>query len=123
VHAHHLAIRACDVSKVATFYREVLQLPVIDPPRPGVAWFRLGELILMIEPAAQETTANDATIEATGFHLLALAIDPRERATWEQRLHDHGVAIDNRSDYTLYIRDPEGNRVGLSHYPACAESA
>lgn len=114
---HHLAIRARDVSNVAAFYRDVLLLPVIDAPRGGVAWFRLGESILMIEPTAQDAITKDTAIESNGLHLFALSIDPTARVTWERRLRDHHIPIESRSDYTLYIRDPEGNRVGLSHYP------
>lgn len=117
MHIHHLAIRVRDVPMVAAFYRDVLQLAVIDPPRSGVAWFRLGESILMIEPAAPDAVDKDALRETTGLHLFALSIAPTERATWERRLRDHNIPIESRSDYTLYIRDPEGNRIGLSHYP------
>ena len=28
-----------------------------------------------------------------------------------------GVGLVNRTRWTLYVRDPEGNRIGLSHYP------
>ena len=40
-----------------------------------------------------------------------------ERDAWEAHLTAAGLAIAHRTDYTLYVRDPEGNRVGLSHWP------
>ncbi|HXX30163.1 MAG TPA: glyoxalase, partial [Myxococcaceae bacterium] len=28
-----------------------------------------------------------------------------------------GVAVEHETRWTLYVRDPEGNRVALSHHP------
>ena len=39
------------------------------------------------------------------------------RAKWEGHLAERGIEIVNRTRWTLYLRDPEGNRIGLSHYP------
>ena len=50
--------------------------------------------------------------------MVALRIAPGERAAWEERLRAAGIDVVERSDFTLYLRDPEGNRVGLSHWPA-----
>ncbi len=112
-----MAIRVRDVVRAAEFYRGVLELEPMAAPRPGVAWFRLGETILMIEP--HETGDAIATSGAqSGLHLLALSISPDERAQWEARLHAHAVTITHRTDYTLYFCDPEGTRLALSHYPA-----
>lgn len=49
-----------------------------------------------------------------GLHLLALGIHAQDRARWEERLHSLGVPIEDRSEFTLYVRDPEGNRIALS---------
>lgn len=115
--AHHIAIRVNDVDRVATFYRDVLQLEVVPAPRAGVVWLRAGELIVMIEPTVRDVDATDSTAEHPGLHLLAFAIEPHARAHWERRLQELDIPIVNRSDYTLYVHDPEGNRIGLSHYP------
>jgi hypothetical protein len=48
---------------------------------------------------------------------VALGIARGERAAWERRLSDAGVPVEYRTAFTLYVRDPEGNRVGLSHWP------
>lgn len=124
--AHHLAIRVRSVERVAAFYRDVLQLKTLAAPRSGVVWFQLGEMILMIEPHSAGPKSVDVAAanahEHAGLHLLSLAIAPSERETWEQRLQEHGVAIVNRTDYTLYFHDPEGNRLALSHYPERVDS-
>ena len=67
-----------------------------------------------------ETSAalsQNASGDREGWHLLALSIQPGERAAVEQMLQEHGVSVEERSDYSLYIRDPEGNRIALSHWP------
>lgn len=60
---------------------------------------------------------TDFARKAAGIHLLALRIAPAERERWLRKLRAAGVRIENESPYTIYLRDPEGNRIGLSHYP------
>jgi hypothetical protein len=48
---------------------------------------------------------------------VALRIAPGERGAWERRLQAAGVPVVDRSRWTLYLQDPEGNRIGLSHHP------
>ena len=38
------------------------------------------------------------------------------------RLREAGVAIEDRTAFTLYVRDPDGRRVGLSSYPTPLET-
>jgi glyoxylase I family protein len=52
-----------------------------------------------------------------GWHLIALRIPAEDREKVASHLAAHGVEIVHRSRWTLYVRDPEGNRVGLSHHP------
>lgn len=123
--AHHVAILVRDVEACARFYGVVLGLEPVQAPRAGVAWFRLDDMILMIEPHPdRESSASkhpretdDAGDARPGLHLLALGIRPDERAGWEERLGMYGVVITHRSDYSLYFRDPEQNRLALSHFP------
>jgi hypothetical protein len=39
---------------------------------------------------------------------------------WETRLAEAQVALDDRSESTLYVRDPDGHRVGLTVFPRAA---
>ena len=43
--------------------------------------------------------------------------DCADRAGAEARLASSGIAIEARTEFTLYFRDPDGRRIGLSHYP------
>jgi glyoxylase I family protein len=55
-----------------------------------------------------------------GYLMIALRITRAARADWEARLAAAGVAVVHRTAYTIYVADPEGNRVGLSHWPDAA---
>lgn len=54
--------------------------------------------------------------------MIALRIAPedRERVAAELRARDLPIVRDTR--WTLYVHDPEGNLVGLSHHPHDAPS-
>ena len=52
--------------------------------------------------------------DAGSGHVLVFAVN--DLSAWEARLQEAGIAIDDRTAYTLYVRDPDGHRVGLSVY-------
>ena len=123
---HHLAIQVRDLGRVEPFYRDVLGLPVVkrwpaaDGPGERSIWVDTGDgVFLALEVVATGTNAADDGARAgqPGLHLVALRIAASERAAWEQRLAAAGVTIYQRTAFTLYVQDPEGNRVGLSSYP------
>ena len=100
---HHIALAVTELPAAEAFYSGVLGLAVIARGARSI-WLDLDGAILMLE---REGTPG-------GPHCLALAILPGERADWRARL---GAAIENETAYTLYLRDPDGNRIGLSCYP------
>jgi catechol 2,3-dioxygenase-like lactoylglutathione lyase family enzyme len=103
--------------------------PKSVPPPPGGAPAHptgaLGTLpdaqlaagFLALEASEGEPAAHPFKDPSAGLHLLALRIDASERAAWEELLTTRGVPVVHRSRWTLYVQDPEGNRVGLSHHP------
>jgi len=118
---HHLAVVAADVERVARFYVGVLGLRELRrwddaEGRLRSIWCELGAgAFLAIEQSEREGPRR--TDVAPGFHCVALGIRPDERETWRERLERAGVPVFRQSVYTLYVRDPEGNIVGLSHFP------
>jgi glyoxylase I family protein len=120
---HHLAIQVRDLAATERFYREVLGLAVIKrwPARDGAGersvWLDVGDGAFL----ALERVAGGATVPEDaarpGLHLVALRIERAAREAWVQRLAAAGVAVEARTGFTLYVRDPERNRVGLSHWP------
>lgn len=128
---HHLAVQVRDLAAAERFYCGVLGLAVVRRwPAPGGGerslWVSTGagsflalEAVAGAAPTAAEEPARGGR---PGLHLLALAIPRAERAAWEARLAAAGAAVTHRTSYTLYFTDPEGNRLGLSHYPDAAEA-
>ena len=100
---HHVALSVTDLAAAEAFYAGVLGLRVTARSDRSI-WLDLDGVILMLE---REGTPG-------GPHCLALAIAPAERAAWRARL---GAAVEGETAYTLYVRDPDGNRIGLSSYP------
>lgn len=111
---HHVAIQVHDLERSRTFYVDVLGLRELGRPRDGAVWLDCAGAVLMLERADGAPVADEFRTQRAGLHLLALAITPDERAAWEARLAALGAAVIERTAHTLYVRDPEGNRIGLS---------
>jgi glyoxylase I family protein len=122
---HHLAIQCADLARCERFYREVLGLPVLHRwPREGggdrSVWLSVGEggwEFLALERADEAPVPRSWRDGKPGLHLVALQIPPSERSAWEARLEANGVHVVHRTRWTIYFHDPEGNRIGLTHYP------
>lgn len=131
---HHLAVKVRDLPRAERFYVGVLGLPVarrwpdttggggeralwlsLDPADPGGAFLALETLSAGVAEGSEPDVAPRP--ERAGHHLIAFRIRRAERDACEARLTAAGVAITHRTDYTLYVSDPEGNRLGFSHYP------
>ena len=117
---HHLAVVVRDLSRAEAFYVGLLGLPVErrwndDLGEHRSTWVNLASGFLAIERAAAESPVR--TDEAPGFHCLALQITAAEREDWRARLAQAGHPVERESAYTLYVRDPDGHLVGLSHFP------
>ena len=135
---HHLAVVVGDIERAEVFYTQVLGLRALRRwddamGRPRSVWMGLGRgAFLAIEKAGEKPRTSvpeggfaalcpqppgGRTDTEPGWHCVALAIAPEDRSAWRDRLAAAGVRIERESPYTLYLRDPDGNLIGLSHYP------
>jgi hypothetical protein len=118
---HHLAVVVRDLARAERFYADVLGMPVLrrwtdDAGAPRSVWLGLGgDAFLAVERAA--SAEGGRRDEQPGWHCVALAIARAERAEVRARLEAAGHPIERASPFTLYVRDPDGNLVGLSHWP------
>ena len=118
---HHLAVKVRDLVRAEAFYGGVLGLAVQARHddahgRPRALWMTLdGGAFLAVERAAEG--APGRADDAHGWHCVALGIAPSERESWRARLTERGHPVVHETDFTLYVRDPEGALVALSHHP------
>ena len=116
---HHLAVLVDDLEQAESFYVGVLGLTVErrwedDAGGTRSVWVRAGLQLVMLE---RTQDAGRRPEGGGGWHLLALQIEPGERDAWRGALSAAGVAIERESDFSLFFRDPEGNRLAFSHWP------
>ena len=108
---HHLALRVADCDRALAFYSGLLGLPEVRRIEQAGAlravWVAAGDVVIMLE----KTLRGAGPSEGSG-HVLAFGAADLRR--WEERLAEAGVPIDDRTAETLFVRDPDGHRVGLS---------
>jgi catechol 2,3-dioxygenase-like lactoylglutathione lyase family enzyme len=119
---HHVAVNCRDLARCERFYREVLGLAELRrwPAEGGgdrSVWLAAGDGFLALERADRDPAPTPWRDGQPGLHLVALRIGRQEREEWERRLASLGVPVAHRTRFTIYLRDPEGNRIGLTHYP------
>jgi catechol 2,3-dioxygenase-like lactoylglutathione lyase family enzyme len=117
---HHLALGTRDVAKIARFYCDVLELVEVarhvhaDGSLRAI-WLEMSGALLMIE-LSEEPPRHVHGI-GSGLFLLALSASREEQTRLEAKLASAGAAIEARTEWTVYSRDPDGNRIALSAYP------
>ncbi len=116
----HVAVVTRDLHASERFYVGALGLPVLvryedEAGKHRSTWVGLDGAFLALERASLAGPQRDDA--APGLHCLALRIRPSERGAWRTHLTALGLAIERESKFSLYVRDPDGVLVGLSHYP------
>lgn len=116
---HHVAVQVRDVQRVTDFYVGVLGLTEVrrfqrDDGSLRSVWVSAGEGAGFIAIEASPEPVADGVL---GFSMVALRIDAAARRQIVDELTRAGVAIEKQTDWTIYVKDPEGNLVGLSHHP------
>jgi len=109
---HHLAFRTGDLARLEGFYVEALGLAVIRRNEARSVWLDAGGTLVMLK----QRDEDEAPV-APSQELVAFAVAPDMRAIVEGRLAAAGLALEARTEFTLYVRDPDGRRIGLSSYP------
>lgn len=120
---HHVAIQAEDIERVTAFYRDLLGFPELTRHlRPDGSlrsiWVGVpGGGFLAIEAAGMPPEPLPFRHERPGLLMLAFRIARTERDAVVSELTQAGVPLEHETRWTVYVRDPEGNRVALSHHP------
>lgn len=110
---HHLALRTDDLDVLERFYRDILGLPVLRRDAGRSVWLDAGVAIVMLERRGE----GEPAIDRRSMDLTCFAVEPDEHAAVLERLSAAQVRVEGRTAYSLYFRDPDGRRVGVSSYP------
>ena len=106
---HHVAFRTRDLARLEAFYGQ-LGFEVARRQEHSV-WLRAGDAVLMLERAAEsEPTNAGATKELVAFATTD-SVD-----TTKERLRTAGIAVEAETNFTVYFRDPDGRRLGISRF-------
>lgn len=109
---HHLAFRTFDLPRLRAFYTERLGFSVTRETATS-AWLAAGDAKVMLEAALPE----EPPVPEGSKEIVVFAIGGDERDGWITRLREAAIVIEDTTAFTLYFRDPDGRRLGLSHYP------
>jgi catechol 2,3-dioxygenase-like lactoylglutathione lyase family enzyme len=118
----HVALPVSDVAASYRFYREVLQLPLVQTAKGddwgGRAWlmmtFAAGDgrqLVLCALAGAAPPTLTDAGLPRDVRHYGFSVASSEERQAWKERLEDCQVRCweeDHGTQQSLYFSDPDG---------------
>ena len=109
---HHIAFRTEDPEALSHFYENVLGLARIRE-QPGYSiWFDLGASVLMLEKRSE----GEPSIRPDSMDMIAFQVSEVQRQVLGEKLVQYGAEIEDAGQYTTYFRDPDGRRIGISHY-------
>ncbi|MBL92509.1 MAG: glyoxalase [Myxococcales bacterium] len=119
---HHLALGARDVEGLAQFYQSLFGLAHLKTHHNVQGeirsiWLDLAPGILMIEKSEHEFASLPPMTLGKGPFLIAFTILENDRDTFLSDLAKRGLKLEGQTNHTLYLRDPEHNRVAVSWHP------
>lgn len=109
---HHIAFRTTNLERLERFYVDTLGFSVVRRTTESI-WLDAAGSILMLERRGP----TESAISRNCMELVAFAIDAKEGAAYEARLARAGAIVDERTAFTIYVRDPDDRRIGFSSFP------
>ena len=110
-----------DLRAAHAFYRDVLGLSPLGEPSGLAAGFRISDthVLLIFDPEVSSAPGRDVPSHGpVGDGHIAFRIEPGDFESWQERLRQRGVAIEQVHSWeqggrSIYCRDPHGNSVEL----------
>jgi glyoxylase I family protein len=109
---HHLALRSDRIADLHAFYTNTLGLQTLRGFENGQYWLAAGDTVLMLEARS----SGEPALDQTSMELIAFRIEPSALPAMRARLTNANVTIEAETTFTLYVRDPDGRRIGISTY-------
>jgi catechol 2,3-dioxygenase-like lactoylglutathione lyase family enzyme len=108
-----IAVPVRDIERAIEFYRDVLRMRFLFQAPPGLAFFDLSGVRLMLDAPAQAQAGNSSVIyyrvpdlEATVATLRTRGVEFEAEPHLIARLPDHEL-------WMAFFRDPDGNLLAL----------
>jgi catechol 2,3-dioxygenase-like lactoylglutathione lyase family enzyme len=118
------ALYVDDLERAARFYEQVLGLTAVSKDSRFRAYDIGTSILLLFKRGATLETVHlpGGTIPPHDGHgplHMAFAITADALPAWEQRLEEHGIVIEGRTDWprgghSVYFRDPDGHLLELA---------
>ncbi|MFO0697385.1 MAG: VOC family protein [Polyangiales bacterium] len=110
---HHLAFRTHDVDALVAFLVDLLGLPEVKDARPRSVWLGLSDgSVVMVERAG----GDEPVMPGGSLELAAFEVGADEKARIREESLRRGC-FDGETAHTVYLRAPDGRRIGVSTYP------
>lgn len=110
---HHVALRTDHLERLEAFYAGLLGLAVTRRQEGRSVWLDAAGSILMLE----RREPGEPDVDRASMEMVAFAVEPARGRALEDALTRAGHAVEGRTASTIYVRDPDGRRVGLSAWP------
>ena len=113
-HIHQIAITVGDVDSALAFYRDALGLPFLFQPAPTLAFLQAGDVRLMLTtPQGAGAVGANSILYFRVDDIVATQAALVARGATEERPPQLAVRMTDHELWTGFLRDPDGNLVGL----------
>ena len=109
-----VAITVADVDRALGFYRDVLGLPFLFSPGPGLAFLGAGDVrIMLCTPQGSGQVGANSILYFRASNIEELHADVVARGATNERAPQLAARMPDHELWLSFIRDPDGNLVGL----------
>jgi predicted enzyme related to lactoylglutathione lyase len=109
-----IAITVSDVSAAVTFYRDILGLKFLFSPAPNLAFLEAGNVRIMLStPQGAGTVGHNSILYFKVTDIVATHAAIVGRGAMNERAPQHAATMPDHELWTGFVRDPDGNLVGL----------
>ncbi|MBA3928560.1 MAG: glyoxalase [Xanthomonas sp.] len=113
-HIRQIAITVGDVDTALAFYRDALGLTFLFQPAPTLAFLQAGDVRLMLTtPQGAGAVGANSILYFTVDDIVATQSALVARGATEERPPQLAARMPDHELWTGFLRDPDGNLVGL----------